>query len=286
LSLTIVTVDAFTDVRFAGNPAAVCLLPSGKADEGWMKKVAREMNLSETAFLRSRDGKNPSGRRRAIGAKPFDLRWFTSIVEVDLCGHATLASAHVLWEEGHVARRQKLHFHTRSGLLQKGASKGVRFGSSLTSPLCLRDHSKARQMSSQGRLRPNRDTCDSTARTTSSRSRESAQAPLSRLCGHEDAAGSGNSRDLSAECLDESEGLRLRLQILRPKCGDKRGSGDRLGALLPRPVLGEAPGEEGGPRLSGVCAQRLCEGKDAWRPRRPRWKGSHGYARGIAMEGS
>jgi PhzF family phenazine biosynthesis protein len=116
MGLSIVTVDAFTDARFAGNPAAVCVLPPGKADEDWMQKVAREMNLSETAFLRSRDDKDPRGRGRA-GGKSFDLRWFTPIVEVDLCGHATLASAHVLWEEGRVARKEKLRFHTRSGLL-------------------------------------------------------------------------------------------------------------------------------------------------------------------------
>jgi len=118
MGLSIVTVDAFTDARFAGNPAAVCILPPREPDEDWMQKVAREMNLSETAFLRSRDGKSPSGRRQAKGAKSFDLRWFTPIVEVDLCGHATLASAHVLWEEGHVAPREKLRFHTRSGLLK------------------------------------------------------------------------------------------------------------------------------------------------------------------------
>jgi len=118
MGLSIVTVDAFTDTRFAGNPAAVCLLPAGKADEDWMQKVAREMNLSETAFLRSRDGKSTSGRRRVQGVKSFDLRWFTPIVEVDLCGHATLSSAHVLWEEGHVPRKERLHFHTRSGVLK------------------------------------------------------------------------------------------------------------------------------------------------------------------------
>jgi PhzF family phenazine biosynthesis protein len=114
LGQTIVTVDAFTDARFSGNPAAVCILPRGKADEDWMQKVAREMNLAETAFLRSRDG----GRRTTPGVKSFDLRWFTPVVEVDLCGHATLASAHVLWEEGHVARKERLHFHTRSGILK------------------------------------------------------------------------------------------------------------------------------------------------------------------------
>ena len=75
-------VDAFTDEPFAGNPAAVCILPAFD-DERWMQNVAREMNLSETAFLcRQQDG--------------YNLRWFTPAVEVDLCGHATLASAHIL----------------------------------------------------------------------------------------------------------------------------------------------------------------------------------------------
>jgi PhzF family phenazine biosynthesis protein len=99
----IVVVDAFTDQPFAGNPAAVCVLDR-EADEGWMRAVAREMNLSETAFLVRR----PDG---------FGLRWLTPAVEVDLCGHATLASAHVLWDEGHVPRTEDLRFETRSGVL-------------------------------------------------------------------------------------------------------------------------------------------------------------------------
>ena len=103
MALTIVQVDAFTDTAFAGNPAAVCLLPEPR-DELWMQHVAREMNLSETAFL----------HRREDG---FDLRWFTPTVEVDLCGHATLASAHVLWEEGHLQSSEEARFFTRSGLL-------------------------------------------------------------------------------------------------------------------------------------------------------------------------
>ena len=96
-------VDAFTDRPFAGNPAAVCLLPSS-ADPVWMQQVAREMNLPETAFL----------VRRGDG---FDLRWFTPSVEVDLCGHATLASAHVLWEEQYLRPNEIARFHTRSGVL-------------------------------------------------------------------------------------------------------------------------------------------------------------------------
>ena len=97
-------VDAFTDRPFAGNPAGVCVLESLRDDE-WMQHVAREMNVSETAFL----------ERRADG---FDLRWFTPKVEVDLCGHATLASAHVLWQEGHLEPDAPARFHTRSGLLE------------------------------------------------------------------------------------------------------------------------------------------------------------------------
>lgn len=92
----ITVVDAFTDQPFAGNPAAVCVLTEA-APEAWMRSVAAELNLSETAFVVPRaDGDH-------------DLRWFTPTVEIDLCGHATLASAHVL---GGTAR-----FHTRSGVL-------------------------------------------------------------------------------------------------------------------------------------------------------------------------
>jgi len=103
MALPIVQVDAFTSEPFLGNPAAVCVLPEDR-DASWMQKVAREMNLSETAFLRER----PDG---------FGLRWFTPAVEVDLCGHATLAAAHVLWETGRLAPTATARFHTRSGLL-------------------------------------------------------------------------------------------------------------------------------------------------------------------------
>ncbi len=103
--MEIIQVDAFTDRPFAGNPAAVCVLPA-MPDAGWMQQVAREMNLSETAFLVRRDD----------GA--FDLRWFTPAAEVDLCGHATLGSAHVLWEEGHLPPDATARFFTRSGLLE------------------------------------------------------------------------------------------------------------------------------------------------------------------------
>lgn len=103
MATTIYTVDSFTNVPFAGNPAAVCVLDSPR-DEAWMQSVASEMNLSETAFLW------PEG-------DCWRLRWFTPTVEVDLCGHATLASAHVLWAHGYCNRSQTLQFSTRSGIL-------------------------------------------------------------------------------------------------------------------------------------------------------------------------
>jgi predicted PhzF superfamily epimerase YddE/YHI9 len=111
MPVRIVQVDAFTTRPFAGNPAAVCVLRDRPAD-GWMRDVAREMNLSETAFLVPR-----SAVPRTDG---YDLRWFTPAVEVDLCGHATLASAHVLWEDGHLPTGAQARFQTRSGLLRAG----------------------------------------------------------------------------------------------------------------------------------------------------------------------
>jgi PhzF family phenazine biosynthesis protein len=103
MALPLYQVDAFTDQPFAGNPAAVCLLP-GPRDPAWMQHVAMEMNLAETAFL------HPE-------ADGYDLRWFTPTVEVDLCGHATLASAHILWEQNRLEPSEPARFHTRSGLL-------------------------------------------------------------------------------------------------------------------------------------------------------------------------
>jgi PhzF family phenazine biosynthesis protein len=110
MSAPIFHVDAFTDRPFAGNPAAVCLL-SGEAEDAWMQSVAREMNLSETAFLRR-------------GSQAWSLRWFTPAVEVDLCGHATLASAHVLWEQRYAPSDAALRFKTRSGELRASRSDG------------------------------------------------------------------------------------------------------------------------------------------------------------------
>lgn len=104
MELPIFHVDAFAEAPFEGNPAAVCLLPSPARPE-WMQAVAAEMNLSETAFV-------------VRGSGGFDLRWFTPTAEVDLCGHATLAAAHVLWHDGWLRPGEAARFLTRSGVLQ------------------------------------------------------------------------------------------------------------------------------------------------------------------------
>jgi predicted PhzF superfamily epimerase YddE/YHI9 len=97
-------IDAFTSTPWRGNPAAVCLLDTPR-DDAWLQAVASEMNLSETAFL----------WRRSDG---FDLRWFTPTTEVPLCGHATLASAHALWDMGELPAGEPARFHTKSGVLR------------------------------------------------------------------------------------------------------------------------------------------------------------------------
>jgi PhzF family phenazine biosynthesis protein len=109
MTLPLFHVDAFTGRPFSGNPAAVCILPAWRED-AWLQAVAGEMNLSETAFLVKQPGH-------------FDLRWFTPKVEVDLCGHATLASAHVLWQRALAKPEAEIRFSTRSGIL-KAALRG------------------------------------------------------------------------------------------------------------------------------------------------------------------
>jgi PhzF family phenazine biosynthesis protein len=109
--MKIYQVDAFAEKVFSGNPAGVCLLPSPRDDQ-WMQNLASEMNLSETAFLvRQDDG--------------FNLRWFTPAREVDLCGHATLASAHILWETNTLPPGREARFFTRSGVLTASLRDGA-----------------------------------------------------------------------------------------------------------------------------------------------------------------
>lgn len=110
MAIEILQVDAFTSRAFAGNPAAVCLLREPR-ETSWMQAVAAEMNLSETAFLRPQE-------------EGYELRWFTPLTEVSLCGHATLASAHVLYETHRLPPDERVRFHTRSGLLSAAQQGG------------------------------------------------------------------------------------------------------------------------------------------------------------------
>jgi PhzF family phenazine biosynthesis protein len=124
MGASLFVVDAFTTRAFAGNPAAVCVVPQEERGDDWLSQVAREMNLSETAFLRG-------------GGDAWSLRWFTPTVEVDLCGHATLASAHALWEQGLAPEGTTLRFSTKSGILtaaRRGAGIELDFPAEPASP--------------------------------------------------------------------------------------------------------------------------------------------------------
>jgi PhzF family phenazine biosynthesis protein len=103
--VAIAILDSFSNKPFSGNPAAVCLLENSISQE-LMQQIAMEMNLSETAFV-----------ERTVDPTVFSLRWFTPTVEVDLCGHATLASAYWMFHEGWVKSEAIIHFQTRSGIL-------------------------------------------------------------------------------------------------------------------------------------------------------------------------
>ena len=111
MTLTLLTVDAFTAEPFRGNPAGVCFL-DGPRPDAWLQRVAAEMNLSETAFLLPEGG-------------AWRLRWFTPATEVPLCGHATLASAHALWSTGRLAENQEARFETLSGRLSARRDSGA-----------------------------------------------------------------------------------------------------------------------------------------------------------------
>jgi len=104
MTVSIFVIDAFTDHEFTGNPAAVCQMGRQEAHDSWLQAVAREMRHSETAFVWKTEN-------------DFRLRWFTPAVEVDLCGHATLAAAHALWEAGELSHNEEARFRTRSGKL-------------------------------------------------------------------------------------------------------------------------------------------------------------------------
>ena len=128
MPIPVYQVDAFANRPFEGNPAAICWLDSNKSDE-WQQSVAAEINFSETAFIKPAD----SG---------FGLRWFTPAAEVDLCGHATLAAAHVLWETNRVSADQPIVFQSGSGSLtasRSGSKIQLDFPATPTEPCAVPD---------------------------------------------------------------------------------------------------------------------------------------------------
>ena len=209
-------VDAFTDRPFAGNPAAVCLLPAER-EPAWMQLVAREMNLAETAFL----------LRRAAG---FDLRWFTPTAEVDLCGHATLASAHALWEEGQLAPDHMARFQTRSGVLTAERRDGLIWLDFPATPPV------------------EADAPDGLAAVLGAEPLSVRRTPFDYLVVLETEGQARSNRDRALR--DRPAGLReplLRARVRRPG-----GPGHRLGPLRPGPLLGGATGAARAARLSGL----------------------------------
>ena len=124
MSQPILQIDAFTDKPFTGNPAGVCILER-PADETWMQSVAMEMNLAETAFVHPIEG-------------GWSLRWFTPTVEVDLCGHATIAATHALLETGRLRDNETARFNTKSGWL--GARLGHRRGAASDEKAAKKEH--------------------------------------------------------------------------------------------------------------------------------------------------
>ena len=123
MSFPIFVVDAFSSEPFGGNPAAVVF---GHGEDAWMQQVAAEMRHSETAFLRYDDA-----------ADRYDLRWFSPTVDVDLCGHATLASAHVLYETGRITPDSTARFQTRSGELRadRAGADGITLDFPIAEPI-------------------------------------------------------------------------------------------------------------------------------------------------------
>ena len=262
MSQEIVQIDAFTDRPFAGNPAAICRLRE-PADEAWMQSVAVEMNLSETAFL------HPEG-------EAFRLRWFTPGGEVELCGHATLAAAHYLWESGELERSRTALFDTRSGRLSARS-----LGDWIELDFPVDPYTEI-------------DTPEAFPRAFGIAPTFSARTGLYGLF---EVESESVLRALEPDPYavrelhpgrrrghgpGERAGARLRLALLRSGGRDRRGSGDRLGPLLAHAVLGRAARQARDGRLPGLTARWPGEGQLARRPCRPRGAGGHRPTRRAA----
>ena len=233
-------VDAFTDRPFAGNPAAVCVLDRWPSDE-WLQLVGREMNLSETAFLVRREGNE------------FDLRWFTPRVEVALCGHATLASAHALWESERAPRATDRRSTREERPTDRRPAGRRRDRTRL--PRQARDAVRA-----AGRARSKRSGRHrGRGRHGTSSITSWSWRPTPR-CGH---CGPDFGKLAATECRGvivtaRSDDPRFDFvsRFFAPQAGHQRGPGHRLGALLPRGMVGRAAREDRDGRLPGVGTRR------------------------------
>ena len=226
-AVQLLLVDAFTSSPFTGNPAGVCLTDAD--DAAWMQAVAAEVNVSETAFV----DLSTLATTGEVG-----LRWFTPKVEVEICGHATLASAHVLFEQG--LAESPIAFRTASGVLRAEAlpGGGIQLDFPVDVPIsALPDSHLADEFADAlgaAIVEIARCRYDVLVEIPSAAEVRDLEPDLSVL-----RAASGRGVIVTARAEeDPTAGCpRLRLPVLRPRRGDRRGPGDGLGALLPRAVL-------------------------------------------------
>lgn len=238
-------VDAFTDRPLVGNPAGVCLLDR-PVDADWMQQVAAEMKHSETAFIRPVEAPEAD----------FELRWFTPVAEVALCGHATLAGAHALYETGMARSGRPIRFQTlRSGRLTvTRASDG---GLLMDFPACPATEAA-----------PPDDLSEALGATALWVGRNSQNDLLMRLADEVAARGLSPGVDalarmdvhgvIATAVADPRPGVRVRLPLLRRRQAARRtrGPGDRLRPLLRAgPLLGRTARPHRAARIPGVDAR-------------------------------
>ena len=266
----IIQVDSFTNRPFAGNPAAVCLL-DGPAPDRWMQDVAAEMNLSETAFV---SPFQPAG--------VYKLRWFTPNVEVDLCGHATLATAHVLWEEGMVAVEKPALFETRSGRLtatRRGDWIELDFPAEPLN-VAIDDPGELDSLASAINspvVSAGRNRLDLLVELADEQAVRNLRPDIRRVA-------SFPVRGVIVTSPGASQGVDFVSRFFAPG-RRRRRPGLRLGTLLPGPLLGREARPQRAHRPPGLAPGRGRQGPRRRPPRRPHRPGRHGDEGGACRIG-
>ena len=259
MGIPLFQVDAFSSRPFAGNPAAVCF-PEAARPGAWLQEVAAEMNLSETAFL-------------LPGEDGWGLRWFTPATEVDLCGHATLASAWVLWETGRLARTAGARFHTRSGLLTAELDGNwIRLDFPATPPEpCPEPPGLARALGAapRGVWRSIFDYLVELESDDTIRRLAPDFAALARI----------ETRGIIVTARSADSGFDFVSRFFAPRRRSPGGPGHRFRPLLPGTLLGRTPGQNRATGLSGLQARRSSQGGDAGCPRSTGWRGGDRLSR-------